>query len=1182
MKKLLTVIALISPVFTIGQIATRINWTLTEGTPDSVAWSSSIVDGFGNIITIGNAQGTGNRDIYIQSVGSWGGLNWSGTFDYDGGDDYGIQLVSDQNGGAFAVGVGTSTSTTQEQDIVVLRVSSTGNLDWMNSFNGIANLNDIPSDIAYIPTMGGILAVCGGTQTADSTTDMVTIVFNEINGDTLWTYLYDYAGGNDGGVGIGINSTPEIITVGVSADSNGLYDNVLVKLQSNGAPSDTVRTTMGIGIDEPRAIGQDTFGNWYVTGFYQDSPTNSSITIFKLDTGLNVLWSQNLDPTTGIDRPTDLYVDSVANVYVSGYVSDGALSRSYITRIDSNGTLAWERTYKLPGKSIQGLKLGLDTAGGIMMLGLVDDGVQNDLFLARYLSNGSLYLARTVHLNGDQRATDVLADHVNRIYITGQTIGDTVDDYFTMKFDWTENDMTPVLDSNAKPLFVGDELLIRFNPDSMDVEFVNNRNLEYGELYDIVSPAVITAMNQYVSFDFGRQTAFKIFRSITVADSITTSRQGHLVRQPKLWSALNVQVPDTVDFNNLQANLESLFPMIYYTDLNRFGELHGVPDDIYYDTLADLHPTTTYPSGHVNVEPAWKIETGNSNIRVGVYDSGLEWDHEDFQFQGNSIVQDVWDFQSNSSLMTTAFADSGNHGTPIGGIIGAVRNNAKGVSGIAGGHDSTNAAYAKQGVNLYGLKIVTGNFYSPVLTYVAEAIYESTLSSSQSSAEFAYGIHLQNHSWSFHEGSSYFIDTNINLLRDATRQTFRNGVAMFCARGNDGDDSLRYPACYDDNWVINVGGTGTDGSYNEGSNCEDVSSFGHNVDIAAPASSCLTARAPFAVNVTNNYYFGFGGTSGATPHATGTGALLCSYLNSSTFTVAPEDIEWLIQLSATDVYTSGPDDHTGYGRLNIGETIKLVEKPMKKLEHHGTSSTSGNTSTSIYDDSVQVELLESFENDSGQYFAPGLYIADVYEISTTVNHTIDTTDTIIGYWTRNDLATVLPLYNNSNELRPHEEALWVSAVSETQAELKGYVYLLRDWPNGTNVLGWIPQDTVATNAILEYTLLIHPKSLYADTNDSIIDSTNIVEPIQTHNSSFSIHPNPTLDRHSIEIVNSPGSIIKIELYDITGRRIQSTIRSIDATNEKIDVDVSHLTNGVYFYYLTVGDKHEQLSFIKSR
>src|SRR5690606_696193 len=152
----------------------------------------------------------------------------------------------------------------------------------------------------------------------------------------------------------------------------------------------------------------------------------------------------------------------------------------------------------------------------------------------------------------------------------------------------------------------------------------NNRDAEWGNLSRFVKQEVIDSMNTLVGFEFGRQKAMKIFRGLTPADSMAEARDGTMVRQQPFWTCLKVALPSGTDEQTLGMDLEQFFPLIFYTDLNVLGHLNAVPNDAEYQNQGSLHSTSTFPNAHVNIEEAWEIETGSDDVKVGVFDTGIE------------------------------------------------------------------------------------------------------------------------------------------------------------------------------------------------------------------------------------------------------------------------------------------------------------------------------------------------------------------------------------------------------------------------------------------------------------------------------------------------------------------------------------------------------------------------------
>ncbi|MDX1652362.1 MAG: S8 family serine peptidase [Brumimicrobium sp.] len=313
------------------------------------------------------------------------------------------------------------------------------------------------------------------------------------------------------------------------------------------------------------------------------------------------------------------------------------------------------------------------------------------------------------------------------------------------------------------------------------------------------------------------------------------------------------------------------------------------------------------------------------------------------------------------------------HGTQIAGIIGAKRNNQIGIAGIAGGDGSDTA-----GCSLIDFK---SPFLSPaVISYRLASVVDAARSAGSyfdygdnyhngggndfyfNSAK-GFGVHIGNHSYTIRtvlpladeektpsaDSSSVIEVTECDLCREAYLFSLQNGVINVVGRGNNGFDNgdPTYvedltPQNLPDGWIISVGASGYDGNtVEEGVNqsiSEQSSGFyslyGGNMDLVAPGSDSIV-YSTLTTNV-SGLYRKFNGTSAAAPHVAGVAALLLSHYNRPCYSnqnLTIEDVEYLLEKSATDIFDSGPDLKSGAGRLNAGAALEMIKDPTKQIIH---------------------------------------------------------------------------------------------------------------------------------------------------------------------------------------------------------------------------------------------------------
>lgn len=301
-------------------------------------------------------------------------------------------------------------------------------------------------------------------------------------------------------------------------------------------------------------------------------------------------------------------------------------------------------------------------------------------------------------------------------------------------------------------------------------------------------------------------------------------------------------------------------PHVEYAEPNYIVQALTVPNDPSFSELWGLNNTgqtvngiTGTPDADIDAPEAWNVTTGSRSVVVAVIDTGVNsanpelsaniWTNpgeipdNGIDDDGNGYVDDVhgWDFLNNDNDPT----DDVEHGTHVAGTIGGLGNNGAGLSGV------------NWQVTLMPLKFL-GPAGGSTYDAVRAILYASQM-----------GAQISNNSW----GGGDYSET----LRAAIVTANERGHLFVAAAGNDyenNDVKSKYPCTYQEANVVCVGATDANdikaGFSNYGAASVHLSAPGVNIYSTLPGGG----------------YDYWAGTSMATPHVTGTAALMLSKLPS--------------------------------------------------------------------------------------------------------------------------------------------------------------------------------------------------------------------------------------------------------------------------------------------------------------
>ncbi|MBU1093851.1 MAG: S8 family serine peptidase [Firmicutes bacterium] len=294
-------------------------------------------------------------------------------------------------------------------------------------------------------------------------------------------------------------------------------------------------------------------------------------------------------------------------------------------------------------------------------------------------------------------------------------------------------------------------------------------------------------------------------------------------------------------------------------------------DDITAELTRDPDFRYQYAIAMMEIEQAWLFTEGSSNVTIAIIDSGIDIYHEEFTGRLSPLS-----YNSKTEQVGLSYViDNTGHGTSVAGVIGAIKNNSQGIAGLV--ENSPLIIIKANNDDNPDTEDDESKFFNE--TAIIEGIYYAV----------DHGADVINMSL----GGTYANP----LTEAAVEYAISQGVILVAASGNNGDDTLVYPASFEG--VISVS------AVDEGTNIVSYSSYGSEVDIAAPGHLIATT-------FVNNEYGYSSGTSLAAPQVTGVIALLISqYPDESS-----NQIMNRVYHGAVDYGTTGRDDYYGYGIIN--------------------------------------------------------------------------------------------------------------------------------------------------------------------------------------------------------------------------------------------------------------------------
>lgn len=303
-------------------------------------------------------------------------------------------------------------------------------------------------------------------------------------------------------------------------------------------------------------------------------------------------------------------------------------------------------------------------------------------------------------------------------------------------------------------------------------------------------------------------------------------------------------------------------------------------EQCWYDGSGDLSIDSQFQSKINNACRYIESLSGLSTAKVAVLDSDFFLDEPDIKY--NKQKSCAVNYQTSPTKIVPSKNNA--HGSECASIIGSIRNNYMGTNGMASINSGRNLdlVYIQSKLKFYD--------FLEAMDYISKNNFD-----------------VLSVSLAFDNSNQY----QAEIINNYTKKVKDSGCVVVAPAGNAGrEENNNLPAASP--YAIGVMGS-------NGNNIDRNSSYGNPYNLSAPYCGCV---------VKSNDITFLNGTSASTPFVAASAAHI-KMLNPS---LTPDQVQYILERTSTDVLTKGKDKYTGYGILNPLAVVQYAKNTNPRIK----------------------------------------------------------------------------------------------------------------------------------------------------------------------------------------------------------------------------------------------------------